>query len=359
MSAKLLPPSIDDLSLWPEMSYALDLTDGLPVHPPLRSTVDALIAGSGLDATFELGTIPPRDGMATVEVVAANAAMAGALPQHMPIICAAVQAMAEPEFNFRGVVNTTHSCWPLVVVSGDAVAQLGMSTAESVFSGGGSRANAAIGRTIKLLIWNAGAARPGEPVKEVFGHPGRFAFCIGETTTSPWEPLHVARGVDSASGVTVFACESPMLVAMWGLDDEPETRLEQVADSMRHRGSNNTHTMGEMLVLFTPAEARHLAASGWDRRRVQEHLYQRARRSIGDLRPLGALRPDNDPEHWYSWWPDDVDQSRDDSMVPVVNSPDAIHVVVAGADSIPFAAVCHGWGHLGGYAVSRAVEMAR
>lgn len=356
--APAFPAHLDDLAAWPELSYELGLSDGLPVHPPLRATVDALVAGSGLPADHLLGRIPPRDGMATVEVVAANAAMAGARPEHMPVICTAVRAMCEASFNLRGVVCTTHSCWPLVLVSGDAVTTLDMATAESVFSGGGSRASAAIGRTIKLLVWNAGGAIPGEPVKEVFGHPGRYAFSLAESSGSPWEPLHVARGVSAASGCTVFACESPILVSMWGLDDDPATRLEAVADAMRHRGSNNTHTMGQMLVCLSPSEARHLAASGWSRADVQAHLYERARRPIAELRPRGPLRPDTSPEHWYTWWPDWVDQSREDTLVPVVDSPEAIHVVVTGADSIPFAAVCHGWGHLGGFAITRALEGA-
>jgi hypothetical protein len=356
MTDLAFPRALDDLAAWPELSYELGLSDGLPVHPPLRATVDALVAGSGLPADHVLGRIPPRDGIATVEVVAANAAMAGARPGHMPVICTAVQAMCEPSFNLRGVVCTTHSCWPLTIVSGPAAQRLGMATAESVFSGGGSRASAAIGRTVKLLIWNAGGALPGEPVKEVFGHPGRYAFSLAESDRSPWEPLHVAAGVDAPSGVTVYACESPILVSLWGLDDEPTTRLEAVADAMRHRGSNNTHTMGEMLVCFSPSEARHLASCGWSRRDVQQHLYQRARRTIAELRPQGPLRPDTAPEHWYTWWPESVDQSRDDTLVPVVNGPESIHVMVTGADSIPFVAVCHGWGHLGGHAITRALE---
>lgn len=356
MTDLALPASIDDLADWPELSYALGLTDGLPVHPPLRRTVDRLIAGSGLAADTVIGLIPPRDGVATVEVIAANAAMAGALPEHMPVICTAVRAMCQPSFNLRGVVNTTHSCWPLVIVSGPVAEALGMATAECVFSGGGSRASLAIGRTIKLLIWNAGGAFPGEPVKEVFGHPGRLAWAIAESSNTPWEPLHAARGVTTPSGVTVYACESPLLVSMWGLDDDPATRLEAIADVMRHRGSNNTHTMGQMLVCLSPSEARHLAACGWSRRDVQQHLYERARRPIAELRPRGPLRPDNSPEHWYTWWPEWVDQSRDDTLVPVVDDADSIHVIVLGADSIPFAAVCHGWGHLGGYAITEPLE---
>jgi hypothetical protein len=345
--------ALDDLAAWPERSYALGLTDGLPVHPPLRAAVDELVAASGRDAHDVLGVISPRDGIATVEVVAANAAMAGATPAVMPIICAAIEAMCEPEFNLRGVQCTTHGCWPLTIVSGPLAHRVGMATAESVFSGGGSRASASIGRAVRLVLWNVGGSVPGEPVKEVFGHPGRFAFAIAESVDTPWEPFHHARGVASDSAVTVFACESPHSVAMWGCDDDPENRLEQVADAMRIKGSNNSHTMGEVLVCLTPSEARHLAARGLSRADVQDVLFRRARRRIGDLRPLGPLRPDNGPAHFYSWWPDTIDQRDDDTLVPVVEGAADIHVLVCGADSIPWAAVCPGWGHLGGFAVTR------
>ena len=170
-----------------------------------------------------------------------------------------------------------------------------MATAESVFSGGGARANAAIGRAVRLALWNLGGTFPGEPVKEVFGHPGRFSYCIAETPTgegrSPWPGLAEARGdvPAGASSVTVFACESPHSVAMWGADDEPEHRLAPVADALRVRGSNNAHTMGEALIAFTPGEARHLASRGYDRARVQTYLFAQARNSIATLRPRGRV----------------------------------------------------------------------
>ncbi len=355
--AALFPAELDDLRAWTELSYRLMLTDGLPVHPPLQEVVDALVAGSGRTADELVAAIPPRDGEATIEVVAANAAMAGALPEHMPVIVAALEAMSEPRHNLRGLLLTTHSCWPLVIVSGDEVRRLAMATTEMVFSGAGNRANVAIGRTVKLVLWNVGASFPGEPVKEVFGHPGRLGYCIAESADSPWEPFHRSRGLHEDSGVTVFSCESPHSVAMWACDDVPRNRLMQAADAMAIRGSNNTHTMGEVLVVFTPSEARHLAALGYGRGDVQAELFELARRRIGDIRPRGPLRPDNSPAHWYSWWPAWVDQSSDDTLVPVVETPDDIHVVVAGADSIPWIAVCPGWGHLGGFAVTRSIKV--
>ncbi|WP_419850817.1 hypothetical protein [Candidatus Poriferisocius sp.] len=338
----------DTVEEWVALAHAEGLTDGLPVYPPTRATVDALVEASGRDPGLLLGAIPPRGGAATVEVVAANAAMAGCRPEHFKVVLAAVEAMMEDRFNLRGVVTTTHPCWPLVIVSGPIVGQLDMAHTESVFSGGGAHANAAIGRAVKLLLWNAGGATPGEPVKEVFGHPGRYAFCVAESPASPWPPLHQARGVDAASGITVFACESPTSVAMWGTDDTPVNRLAQLADAMAIKGCNNTHTMGETLVVLTPNEARHMAENSYDRAAVQEQLWQQARRRIGDL-----LSPSVPP---YAWWPDWVDTDNPDTLVPITERPEDIHVMVTGAESIPWMAVCAGWGNLGGYAVSRALD---
>ncbi|WP_420638190.1 hypothetical protein [Candidatus Poriferisocius sp.] len=333
---------------WVALAHAEGLTDGLPVYPPTRAAVDALVATSGDDPGRLLGVIPPRGGAATVEVVAANAAMAGCRPEHFPTALGAVEAMLEEKFNLRGVVTTTHPCWPLVIVSGPVVERLGMAHAESVFSGGGSHANAAIGRAVKLLLWNVGGAHPGEPVKEVFGHPGRYAYCVAESPVSPWPALHRDRGIDTDSGVTVFACESPTSVALWGTDDSPSRRLDQLADAMAVKGGNNTHTMGETLVVLTPNEARHLAEQGYGRAEVQRELWQRARRRIGDL-----LAPGVAP---YSWWPHWVDGDDPDFLVPVTERPEDIHVLVTGAESIPWMAVCAGWGNLGGHAVSRALD---
>ena len=223
--------------------------------------------GPGWTPTFEVGEIPPRGQPATVRDVAANAAMAGCLPEHLPVVITALQAMLEPIFNFRGVICTTHPNWPLVIVSGRAVTDLHMETRESVFNGGGARANMAIGRAIRLVTWNLGGGYPRRPVQEVMGHPGRMAYCIAEEPeNTPWPALHQARGVDAPYGaVTVFGCEGPQVVLGWGTSGRPETILEQMADQMRARGNANVHTMGEILVGFNPPWARTLAEQGWSR----------------------------------------------------------------------------------------------
>ena len=379
-SNERLPPRIEPED-WPELSYRLRLTDGLPTFPPERGVVTRLIESTGWPADHVVGSLPPRGRAATVEAIAANAAMAGCLPEHVPVVLAAIEALLDPRFNLAGVVTTTHPCWPLVIVSGRAVNDLAMATGESLFSGGGARANLAIGRAIKLVLWNLGGAHPREPVQEIMGHPGRLAYCIAEAPRdTPWESLHVARGLgDAESAVTVFACEAPQIANLWGVatPDQVATAhpvttpasvapsaagrvgerwLELVADQMCARGNSNTHTMGEMLVVISPSMARTLFAEGFTRTGVQEFLWRTARRRLGDIRVEADGSPAITASARYDWWPDWIDQSDPDARVPVTASPEEIHVVVSGADSIPCAAVCPSWGHLGGFAVSRALS---
>ena len=350
---EIWPANVDAAS-WPELSFELGLTDGLPTFPPDRRVVDELVAASGRAGSDVVGAIPPALRLATIEAVAANAAMAGCRPADMPVVLTALGAMLQPRFNLAGLVVTTHPAWPLVIVSGRAVDDLQMSSGESLFSGGGARSNCAIGRAIKLVIWNIGAARPRQPVQEVMGHPGRVGYCIAEEqVATPWEPLHEARGIDAPNGaVTIFGCESPQTVIAVGTSERAELMLDQIADQMSALGNSNTHTMGETLVIMSPQWARIVAAQGWSRAKVQEYLYDRSRRRLGDIRRLADGSPALRAQDYYHWWPASIDQTNADQMVPTTWGPASIHVMVAGGDSLTYCAVCPGWGTYGGFAAT-------
>ena len=150
---------VDDYDEAVELFYQRNWTDGLPIVLPTRRRVEAMIAGAGRDSQESLGPVPPKGGPATVEKLAINAVMGGCLPAHFPVVLAALEALLDPAHNLNGVSQTTHMCVPLVIVNGPIARGLGFNSRDGVF-GNGYRANAAVGRAVRLALWNLGGAVP-------------------------------------------------------------------------------------------------------------------------------------------------------------------------------------------------------
>src|SRR5205085_12519777 len=185
----------DDLDELQEVAMARGWSDGLPVLPPTASRVARMVTGTGLarDAVV-VASLAPAMRPATVELIAINAAMAGAAPEHMPVILAALRAAADPAFNLNAIQTTTHPCTPLLIVNGPIAQRLGISGGANAL-GNGYRANAVIGRAVRLVLQNVGGARAGETDRATLGHSGKFTYCLAENEAeSPWESLHVERG---------------------------------------------------------------------------------------------------------------------------------------------------------------------
>jgi hypothetical protein len=193
-----------------ELYYAQGWTDGLPVVPPTRAKVHVMVKQSGRAASEVIAELPPQGGKATVERIATNAVMAGCLPEYMPVVLTALEAMLETRFNLRGVLCSTHVSTPLLILNGPIVQALHVNSGHNVF-GPGWRANATIGRAVQLALVDIGGAQPGVLDKVTFGHPGKYSDCIAENeAASPWEPLHVERGFQCEdSTVTVYPAEAP------------------------------------------------------------------------------------------------------------------------------------------------------
>ncbi|TPW09942.1 MAG: thiol-disulfide oxidoreductase domain-containing protein, partial [bacterium] len=187
-----------------------------------------MLAATTRDRAELVGEIPPNLGRATVEKIAINAVMAGCRPEYLPVVIAAVEAVTDPAFNLHGLAATTHFAAPLIIVNGSIRTRLGLNCAAGVF-GPGFRANATIGRALRLGITNLGGAKPGEISMSTFGHPGRYTYCVGEyEEASPWEPLHVERGYPAEqSCVTLFAGEAPH-----GINDHASRGAPQLVASL-------------------------------------------------------------------------------------------------------------------------------
>ena len=327
----------DSASAAIERCYETGWTDGLPVVPPTTDRVTQFLEYVGFPASHIVGQIPERRREITVGKVAANAVMAGCLPEYLPVVLAATEAMLDPVFNLVGPSSSMGGAAVLVIVNGPVVKQLNINARNNLF-GPGNRANATIGRAIRLILMNACAAVPGLFDRSVIGHPGKYTFCIAEAETEThWTPLHVMRGIAKGqSAVTVFAGESPRQVRAPG---NPEAILYAIADVASTLGTNmsTSGSVGESAagvrqgeVVVTIAGDANLWRE-WTKEQVRGHLYTTIRRSVADLKKAQALAGDLEP-------------GDEDRFVNLVPEPTDILVVFAGGEESNMSSVIPSWG---------------
>lgn len=305
-----------------ERLHELGCTDGLPVIIPTPERVARLVAATGLPGDLSLGAMGPNLGDATVEKVAVAAVMAGCTPDHVPVVLAAVKAVLDPRFDLTEMQSTTHCIAPLVIVNGPARAACGPVASGFGALGPGHRANASIGRALRLAMMNIGGARPGTSDMALLGHPGKFTFCLAEDEeSSPFPALHVALGYDAEqSVVTVVGTEAPhSVICVTDADDpgSPQWVLSTLAAALAPPGSNNAHLRGgSAVVLLNPEHATVLAGAGLDRDAVASALWERAVYTRGQLRRLNPAMAGKGP---------------DDEVVRCFADPSDIVIVHAGA----------------------------
>src|SRR5262245_34803726 len=313
-------------------------TDGLPVVPPSEELVARMVAATPRSPQEALGPVPPRMGLATVEAIAVNAVMAGCKPEYLPVVLAALEAMLEEHFNLAGVQATTFPGGPLTVVHGPIAKRIGVNGGFNVF-GSGFRANATIGRALRLILFNLGGAYPGVGDMTPLGSPGKYTFCIAENVDeSPWAPFHTDHGLAAEDdAVTVFSCEGPTSVI---------GGLHGIVDHLSTISSNNMSFGGEVMVVLTPMVAQPLARDGWSKEDVRTYLFENSRAPLGKmLKVFGRGLVERTGrgeanERWPAW----LDLDDPTTRVPVVRRAENIHILVAGANVMPFSAVLGGWG---------------
>jgi hypothetical protein len=299
-------------------------SDGLPMVPPAEELVARAVAATGRPAGELLGLVPPSNRGASIAAVAANAVMAGCRPEVMPVVVAAVQAVLGPRFNLQALTTTTHPVTPLVIVHGPVVDALGFNGGPNVF-GQGNRANAGVGRALRLVLQNIGDARPGETDRATHGTPGKYAYCIAENAAaSPFATFHEDRGGGPAGAVSVLGGEGPHNVNDHGSTDAAGL-LTTIAGTIAGLGSNNLYLRGQMLLVLGPEHAAVLAREGYDRRRIQEalHAHPRARISLAGVSEGNLDRYRRTAPHVF-------DGIADDAVVPMLDGPDSLLVMVAG-----------------------------
>lgn len=238
-------------------------TDGLPVVTPTEARVLAMLDGTTRSPGDVVGVVPPNLVPVTVEKVAVNAVMAGCRPEYLPVVLAVVEAACSEAFNLHGVLATTFSVGPVVIVSGPVARAIGINSGVNVL-GQGHRANSTIGRALQLVVRNVGGGRPGGVDRAAFGNPGKIGLCFAEDEEgSPWEPLAEARGQRTGtSAVTVFAGGG---VRMIGDESSrtPESLTRTLATALRPM---------DALLIVSPDHGRLFRNAGWSRSRLAATL---------------------------------------------------------------------------------------
>ncbi len=274
-SARLEVPA-EPLAFFEEMERR-GWGDGLPVIPPTPEHVEAFVAASGRPAEEVVGDLAPNAVGATVEKIAANAVMAGCRAAYMPVLVAAVKGVADPAFNLLAVQPTTHPCGVLVLVHGPIARALEMNAGYGAF-GPGNRANATIGRALRLVLLNIGGGRPGLLDRATQGSPAKYTFCVAENEADcPWPSLRESLGFQATdSVVTVHAGEAPHNVNDHG-SFTPESLVHQLASAMAAPGSNQVYMRSDTFVFLGPEHAHQLADAGYTRESLQLALFDGSR----------------------------------------------------------------------------------
>jgi hypothetical protein len=327
-----------------EVLFQRGVTDGLPVTPPTEERVLRMLDGTTLSADTVVAVVAPDLVEVTVEKVAINAVMAGCLPEYLPWVIAALQAVCTDEFNIHGVLATTMPVGPVLICNGPGTRAIGMNSGVNVF-GQGNRANMTIGRAVQLVVRNIGGGRPGEVDRAAHGNPGKLSFCFAEDErASPFTSLAVSRGFAAeADTVTVFAGEGPRCIV-----DQLARDAGQLANTFAACLRTSHHpklVIGfDCIIVVGPEHAHVFAEAGWDRDRLLTELHERLQTHGSELVRGAGDMAEGVPE-WLAG-----------ETLPKFR-PDGLLLVHAGGGAGLFSAIIGGWanGATGSQPVTRRV----
>ena len=293
-------PVVDDSASFEAVQQILidaELSDGLPLVPPTRGRLDAMLADVE-DRGQSHGPMPPMFGDITPEAVAYQCVIAGCVPAELPVVLTAAVATLEPDFNLLGVATTTGTACVALCIHGPIARRLNVNGGTNCL-GPGNRANACIGRALQLVIRNIGGARAEVGDMATMGQPGKYTFCFAERSDGPFPTLTERRALGrNASAITVMGVSGTAEVLPGdGEGATPEAILSPIVAGMRAgivmSSMSRRNERGEQVVLLPLEMAEKIVRhESWDLPRVQRYMF--------------------------------------DQGEGVARSPDAIHVIVTG-----------------------------
>jgi hypothetical protein len=324
--------------------YQRGWTDGLPIIPPTEEAVADMLTGTDLPPDHLLGKLESRLGKATIEKIAVNAVMAGALPTYMPVLIAGTKLLLESERGFMGYTTfgfSTGSWAPFWIINGPVRNEINVNNSSGAFSPG-NIANAAIGRAMGLIIKNIGGVRKGVEDMGVMGNPMKYSMVIAENEEeSPWEPLHVEYGYRQEES-TITVSYPQTYIQHWPYGSDAEGILRAVIDHII-RGMRYTF-------IFTPPHAKNLAREGWTKEDIKGFISEYARipgSRFNNIPVIGGGRP--------SLYKGKI-SARDTDTVALIKDPRFIRIIVAGGPGA-FIAQAAGGGASPGKKQTQKIEL--
>jgi hypothetical protein len=314
-----------------EYCYDQGWTDGLPVVPPIQEFVDDFLAHTERDPDEVLLVQEHLNRSCNVREAAINAVMAGCRPEYFPVVLAVVDSLHASGVTRTGLLQSTTGQAEIIIVNGPLRQTLGFNSTNNIF-GPGDRANATVGRALRLIVMNVLGIRPHEFDQSTQGTSAKYVCCLAENEEeSPWAPLHVERGfAASDSTVTAQMVRSDLYVEHRSTQ-VPEEILMTIADSMSYGGAVTqvTDTRNDLgaLVVMGPEHAQLIAARGWSKQDCKEFLFVNFGKRKSELRRMGKLHPSFDAE-------------AEEAFIPHASSVNNVILVVAGAANAGVSTVC-------------------
>jgi hypothetical protein len=264
-----------------EFYYRKGWGDGLPILPPTEAAVAEMLKGTDLPPDHVVTKLIPRMGKATVEKIAVNAVMAGALPTYMPVLISAVEALSDQKTRFDTFEVSTGSWAPLLVINGPIRNDIHINCSSGAMSPG-DIANAAIGRALGLIVKNIGGARKGIEDMGTLGDAMKYSLVIGENEeNSPWDPLSVDFGYKKEDNTLTV-----MFPNQYAQTIPAQTNAEGIASTL---AGMRPGALSCFLVI--PDHARIFNQEGWSKKQVKEYIMQHSGRR--DSRRGGQLKDED------------------------------------------------------------------
>ena len=313
-----------------------DLGDGLFLHPPTAEAVAEMLTGTNLPPDHVVCDMPPGFGVATVEKIAIISVMAGAKPEHLPVVIAAVKALSKlGGQGGKSLLMSTSPQAPLLIVNGPVTKRLGLNPGSALGPGRDNQINTLIGRAFALCFRNIGHWYLNKMDMDTIGTSRKFIQCIAENEdASPWQGFHVDQGfADDESTVSVFVTDGELDV-----QDQGNHTARGLLKNLAYGSTFGTMSLQsprggqERLILMPPDVARPVGTQGFSKQAAKEFIHEHARASVGKLIQYMPLEGEARVHDHWKWLENLTEEQLLEITVPIMNDPDDCYILVVGAD---------------------------